>query len=239
MGASRLAQLATASRPLAVSLRAERRACPAQRCPAAHSRFATLHLGASRLAPLATVSRPLAVSRRTERRAWCRSAVSPQHEPSPESDVCACACECACASTRLRVCVRARVRVRSCVRACAFARARARVCSCACARARARPLKVVPCQPRSPFPWADGRRLRPTLVEPAMPWGRRGSARWRGHHRAARRPPAASRHSISEHRALHSSPLRCGLWSSCFVQSVAPGSARVNPWGGETLRVNS
>ena len=43
--------------------------------------------------------------------------------------------------------------------------------------------------------------------------------------KAARRPTAASRHSTSERRVLRSSPLRCGPWPSCCVQSVAPSSA--------------
>jgi len=44
---------------------------------------------------------------------------------------------------------------------------------------------------------------------------------------AARRPTAASRHSTSEHRALRTSQHRRGIWTSRYVQSVAPSSAQI------------
>jgi len=44
--------------------------------------------------------------------------------------------------------------------------------------------------------------------------------------KAARRPTAASRHSTSERRVLRSSPLRRGPWPSRCVHSVAPSSAQ-------------
>jgi len=168
LGASRAAQLAAASRPLAVPLREERRArfrqsvAPgsAQSCTAAHSLLASLHLGASRATQLAAASRPLAVPLRDERRARFSSKLHGDPQPPRVAPPRSVAC---CAARR-------------------------------CVAALGRPAAYIASR----------------LVQL----------------KAARRPTAASRLSTSERRALRTSQHRRGIWTSRYVQSVAPSSAQ-------------
>ena len=121
LGASRLVQLAIASRPLNVMLRAEIAPGSAQSCTAApsrlasfhlgaspHSRLASLHLGALRLVQLATASRHLDVLLRAEHRAWFSSKLHSGPQPPrvtpPRSVACCAARRCVAALERPAAC---------------------------------------------------------------------------------------------------------------------------------------
>jgi len=121
LGASRAAQLAAASWPLATPLREERRAKfrqsvatgSAQSCTAAHSRHASLHLGASRTAQLAAASRPLIILLREERRAKFSSklhgGLQPPRVAPPQSVACCAARRCVAGLGRPAACIASRL----------------------------------------------------------------------------------------------------------------------------------
>jgi len=203
LGASRLAQLATASRDLAVPLRATCRA--------------------SRLIQLKAARRPTAASRHStsERRVLRSSPL--RRGPWPSR------CVHSVASGSAQSCTAAHSRLASLhLGASRFAQLAAASRHLAVPlRAQCRAwfsLKLhggpPPPPPRSVAPCA-ARRCVAGLGRPAPCIASRLVQL-----KAVRRPTAASRHSTSESRALRSSPLRRGTGPSRYVQSVATSPAQ-------------
>jgi len=246
LGASRVAQLAAASRPLAVPLRAYCRAwfssklhvgpqpprvtpprsvacCAARRCIAGLGGPATCR--ASRQVQLRAAQRSNAASRHStsERRALSSSTLRRGiwtsrcvHSVAPGS-----AQSCTSAHSRLASLHLGASRLAQLVAAsqplAVPLRAYCRAWFSSKLHVGPQPPRVTP--PRS-VACCAARRCVAALGRPAACIASRLVQL-----KAAQRPTAASRHSTSERRALRSSPLRRGTSSSRCVHSVAPGSA--------------